>query len=308
MGADSREAARASGGSRRSRAIRRVGPRPGDRRVAEARWRWALAGFGALLLGTWTVAWATGGSVRPVDPVGAAFGIVATLLLLIAAAYGLRRRAMGPVSRLGLGHARTWLELHVHGSLLFLLAMFLHTGLAWPKGAFSWCLWSVSIWTVLTGLLGLSLQRIVPRLLAAGRGVEVHYDRIPELVGEIRVRAESLVADAGRPVRRLYERRLAPALAAPRRDLTVFFDAGGRHRRLEQIARLHELLEADEGRRLTELEELVQAKLDLDARFTLEQTLRAWLWLHVPASMLLVVLVLVHIGTVVYYGGFFLWS
>lgn len=266
-----------------------------------ARWRNASLGLGLLMVVGWVLAWALRGSVRPGDAVGTTFGILATSWLVLVAAYALRRRMMRAASRFGLGRARAWLWLHVYGGLLFLLAMVLHAGPSWPAGLLSWALWLLSFWTVLTGLFGLLLQRTVPRLLASGSTLEVHYERIPELVAEIRGRAERLAAGADAPVRGLYTRRLAPVLAVPRRNLSVFLDAGGWHRHLEPIDRLRELLPAEERRQVEELETLVEAKLDLDAHYTLQQVLRGWLWLHVPPSALLIVLVILHIGSVIYY-------
>lgn len=271
-----------------------------DRRN-EARWRAFALLLGLVMLIAWLAAGWLRGGVRSGDPVGMTFGIVATAWLVLVALYGVRRRMMGWASRFGLGRARAWLFLHVYGGLLFLLAFVLHAGLAWPTGLLSWALWLLSFWTVLTGLLGLFFQRTVPRLLASGSTLEVNYERIPELVAEIRRRAEHLVADAEAPVRGLYARRLAPVLASPRRDLSVFLDAGGWHRHLDSVVRTQELLSGEERRQVEELEGLVRAKLDLDAHYTLQQVLRGWLWLHVPASALLVALVALHIGAVIYY-------
>ena len=50
-----------------------------------------------------------------------------------------------------------------------------------------------------------------------------------------------------------------------------------------------------------ELEALVRTKLDLDTHYTLQQVLRGWLWLHVPTSALLLVLVAVHVVAMLYF-------
>jgi hypothetical protein len=249
----------------------------------------------------WLVAWVLRGSVRSSDAVGTTYGILAVSWLTLVAAYGVRRRMMRAVTRLGLGRARTWLRLHLYGGLLFLLAVILHAGLGWPAGLMSWALWLLSLWTVLSGFFGLALQRTVPRLLSSSSSLEVNYDRIPELVDEIRQRAESLVAAAEAPVRGLYARSLAPVLAAPRRNLSVLLDSGSWMHHMESVRRLQTLLPGDQRDQIEELERLVRAKLDLDTHYTLQQLLRGWLWLHLPASILLCALVLLHIATVMYY-------
>ncbi|MDA8019181.1 MAG: hypothetical protein MPN21_17210 [Thermoanaerobaculia bacterium] len=229
------------------------------------------------------------------------FGILATLLLLISAAYGMRRRLMGPTTRLGLGKTRTWLRIHLWCGGLFLLALGFHAGFDLPGGLLNKALWMLALWTVASGVLGLAVQRMVPRVLSASAAVEVNYERIPELVDEIRDRAESLSEEAEIPVRNLYRRSLAPILAAPQRNLAVLLDAGSRRRPLDPVDRLQTLLPEDQRHRLDELEALVRTKLDLDTHYTLQQVLRGWLWLHVPTSGLLIVLVGVHVVAMLYY-------
>ncbi len=57
----------------------------------------------------------------------------------------------------------------------------------------------------------------------------------------------------------------------------------------------------DEWKKLNELEQLYRTKLEIDAHYTLQQTLRWWLYFHVPTSLLLLACVLVHIFVVWYY-------
>lgn len=228
-------------------------------------------------------------------------GAIATLLLVVAAAYGARRRLVAAATRHRMGSAHAWLRLHVWIGAAFLLALAVHGGPTLPEGLLSRALWLLSLWTVLSGLLGLAVQRTVPRLLSAAAATEVNYDRIPELVDEIRQRADVLSERAETPVRNLYRRSLAPMLAAPQRNLSVLLEAGGRRRQLDPVHRLQTLLPEEQRHRLDELEALVRTKLDLDTHYTLQQVLRGWLWLHVPTSALLLVLVAVHVASVLYY-------
>ena len=275
------------------------GPRPSRKRAAAAVRRIALpvalvaliarAGY-AVQRGGWSAG----------DWGGVACGFAATVLMVVAAVYGMRRRSPRLASRRRLGSAALWLQVHLYGGALFLFLVALHTGPSLPQGALGWCLWLLALWVVGSGLAGLFLQRAVPQILAAGTATEVNFDRIPELVEALRARAAAVADEADVPVRTLYARSLAPALAAPRRNLGVLLDAGG-GRRLEPIEHLRRLLAADEKARLDELEQLYRTKLDLDTHFTLQQLLRGWLWLHVPTSLALLLLVLLHIGAVVYY-------
>lgn len=262
---------------------------------------WRTASLTVVGCVVWVAAWITAGTVRSGDLVGLVFGGLATAFLLFAALYGARRRTMAKASRMHLGSAQRWLLWHLQSGTIFLVAMILHAGPGWPAGWLSWALWILSIWTVATGFLGLALQRTIPRVLTARSGLEVLYERIPDLVTELRTRAEDLVEKDPSSLRVFYENRLAPVLAGPHRDPLVLLGGGPRARHLEPLEHLRALLPSDEKQRLESLESLIQAKLDLDVHYTLQQTLRGWLWLHVPPSILLLILVAVHILTVLYY-------
>jgi len=266
-----------------------------------AGWRWVfglavIACLVVYVLGV--VLW----EARPGTWLGMSYGIAAAVLLFGAALYGLRRRAMSTVSRWRLGSAAGWLRFHLYGGGLFLLLVLMHTGFRLPTGTWMWWLWLLSLWTAASGLAGRALQLWIPRVLASGLSVEVNYDRIPELVDEIRGRAERLASGCDRSVQRLYGRKIAPVLAAPARSPIFFFDVtGGARSRLKDLDYLAGLLPADERRKLREIERLYRAKLEIDAHYTLQRLLRAWLWIHVPPSLVLAALVLLHVLTVSYY-------
>jgi hypothetical protein len=228
--------------------------------------------------------------------------VAAAVLLLGAALYGLRRRAMRLASRLGLGRARSWLYFHLYGGALFLLLMLMHSGFRLPNGNLTRWLWAASLWTVLSGWIGLILQRWIPRVLASGLSTEVHFDRIPSLVEEIRQQAEELVATCDDAVGSLYARQVAPALVAPRRRWVYFFDiTGGIHARLKDFEYLAGLLPTEEREKLQSLERLYRSKLEIDAHYTLQQALRWWLFGHVPPSLLALLLMLLHVFAIFYY-------
>lgn len=242
------------------------------------------------------------GDIRSGNVWGLSYGAAATLLLLIAAAYGVRRRTMRVATRLGAGPASLWLSMHTFTGTLFLLLVLMHSGFQLPEGWITWGLWLLSIWTVLSGFLGLALQRWIPRRLTSGLTLEVHYDRIPELVDEVRTRAEAIAQECGETVRGFYERRIAGTFEQPSWGWLYFLDiSGGLHRRLREFDFLAERLSAEERERLDRLRRLTAAKSEMDAQFTLQRTLRFWLWLHVPATLVLLALLVIHLFTVFYY-------
>ena len=272
-----------------------------DRARRARRWRFVFV-LAILLCGGLLVANLLLAELRPDNAWGLGYGIAAAVLLLAVALFGGRRRTMRAASRWRLGSSSAWLRFHLYGGALFLLLMLLHSGFGLPNGALTVWLWGLSLWTSLSGAVGLSLQRWIPRMLASGLSIEVLYERIPELVDEIRQRAERLVESASEPIRALYAREVAPALAAPRNRWIYFLDVtGGVRSRLLEFDHLRELLGAEERNKLHELQRLFETKLEIDAHYTLQRPLRWWLYLHVPTSLILVLLVALHVFTVLYY-------
>lgn len=231
-----------------------------------------------------------------------AFGWAAAALLLAVSALGVRKRALALASRLGAGRSELWLAVHLYGGSIFLLLVFLHSDFGWPHGWVTTWLWGLSVWTVATGLLGRALQRWIPRLLTSGLSNEVLYERIPELVVDLRTRSLALAEAGGAEIRDLYERRLADEFEAPRRRWRYFVDiTGGVRERLRPLKYLGARLSEAERTRLDELEGLYRAKLEIDASYTLQQALRSWLWLHLPTSLLLWVFLGLHLWGVLRY-------
>lgn len=232
------------------------------------------------------------------SPWGVSCGSLASLLMVAAALLGVRRRTIPRA----FGRTQTWVQIHVYGGTLSLLLVLMHAGFRWPAGTLERWLLALSLWVAGSGLVGVILRKWLPRVLASGLTTEALYERIPDLAASLRQRGEELTRAAPDPVRDLYRRRLAPLLARPRVRWIYFVDpSGGIANRLREIDYLRERLSLAERERVDELRALVRTKLELDAHLTLQRPLRWWLYLHVPPSLLLLVLVAVHLVTVLYY-------
>ncbi|MGD8396380.1 MAG: hypothetical protein PVF43_13000 [Candidatus Eiseniibacteriota bacterium] len=220
------------------------------------------------------------------------FGAAALAFMLGALLYGARRRTM----RWGAGRTRAWLQFHIYGGILFLLLMLMHSAFQVPDGKLNQWIWGLSLWITASGLLGAIIQRWVPRVITSGLTVEAHYDRIPDLIGDIRQRAQALLATCDDPVQDFYHLNLETAFAGPQPRFIYFMDVtGGIQSRTRGFPYLLRILPADQREKLAELEAFFRTKLELDAQYTLQRALRWWLYLHVPVSMALLVLVAVHV-------------
>jgi hypothetical protein len=236
--------------------------------------------------------------VDPATPWGLAYGGVAAGLLVLACLYSVRRR----LPRRGPLRAHAWLHIHVFAGTFFVLLVLMHSGFRLPAGPLGWALWVLTIWTGLSGAVGLFIQWWIPRALSSGLATELHYDRIPALAASIAERAEQVVATCSDAVRRYYADVMAPIMGPPRARLIYFVDVtGGLQGRIRDFDYLGRFADADEGQRLAELRALMTAKVDADAHYTLQRVLRWWLYGHVPLVGLLLILVTIHVVSILYY-------
>lgn len=233
---------------------------------------------------------------------GLSYGITAAVLMAGAALFGIRRRITQHTKKFSAGRAQTWVQFHVYAGTLSLLLVLMHSGFRLPTGTLTWWLFILSIWVAVSGLFGVFLQKWIPRLLTSGLSIEVIYERIPELIQEIRERSEELLKLCTDPVKEFYRKNIAASLTGPQLKLVYYFDiTGGVQSQIKQFDYLSKVLSADEKSRLEQLESYYKTKLELDAHYTLQKALRWWLYLHVPASLALLLLIGLHIYAVWYY-------
>ncbi len=226
------------------------------------------------------------------------YGILAALLLLAAILYGYRRRTL----QQRWGSSQTWLQCHIYGGGIFLLLVLMHSGFRVPSGIITWSLWALSIWMGASGLLGTLLQKWLPKILASGLSIEVIYERIPELIGDIRQKSEVLVRGCEAPLSDFYRRNIATALQGPQPRLIYFFDiTGGIQTRMRQFNYLHSLLDDRGKTQLALLTEYYKTKLEIDAHYTLQRALRCWLFLHAPLSLAMIILLIFHLYSIFWY-------
>jgi hypothetical protein len=128
------------------------------------------------------------------------------------------------------------------------------------------------------------------------------YERIPELVDQVRERASALAESATDPIRDFYRKGIMRNLRAPRFRPIFYIDiTGGIQSRMRQFDYLRQFLSSDEQVVLDTLRKLYRVKLEMDAQYTLQKALRWWLHIHVPVALVLIILLGVHLYSVFYY-------
>jgi hypothetical protein len=268
------------------------------------KWCGASAGIAALALLAY-VPYARGALNGPSggSAMGLAYGIAGTGLLIYAALLGARKKV--PTWRVG--RAQTWLKGHLWlGTLSFVLIL-LHGGFGFG-GALTTVLMILFSLIGASGVVGLILQHILPRVMTAQAPLETIYEQIDHVAAQLCAEADHLVAIAcgeearerKRPpqaalegsgrLKELYHRELRPLLADARAPRVWASPA----RREALFAQWRILLAEPVHEILGELEAICEERRQLEVQRRLHHWLHGWLFVHVPLSMALLVLTAAH--------------
>lgn len=223
-------------------------------------------------------------------------GYALLVFTFVLAAFNLRKR----LPALPLGSARAWKRAHLAIGAIATALYVQHAGSPYPMGRYEQLLALVFCAVVVSGLLGDFLQRLLPRRLTDVGG-EVIFERIPAEIATLREQAEALVLASVREagsgaLSQYYVESLDWYFRRPRFLLSHLTggNRGGRWIR-DQISALRRYLDEREGRALDQIEALALRKNQLDAHYVLQGALKLWLFVHVPAGMLLVALACWHL-------------
>ena len=269
------------------------------------RWRWAVL----LLLAAACVPFALerrrGGAFQHGgSELGFWYGVVAAALVLLLAAYGLRKRAYA--SRLG--GLEGWLHSHVWLGVAVAVVALLHSGLR-CEDRVAVAAFLLLLAVVGSGLVGAYLYQAVPRRLTAVEG-----DQAPE---EISAELNRLAASMARLTasRSATFRRIHAALARETRPRPwagwrlVFSPGAGAAARAaggRWEALLGQVAE-EEREELRRLLVLARQHRELHRELLLQQRYRnlmdAWLWLHVPLTFALLAVLAAHVAAALYFWG-----
>jgi len=248
---------------------------------------------------------------------GLTFGIVGYALMLYAGLLGARKRV--PTWRIG--RAQTWMRGHLWLGLLSLLLILFHGGFAF-RGPLTLVLMLLFFIVIGSGILGAAIQHYVPNLMTSRVPLETIYEEIPHVRAQLRDEADQLAAAICGPLdgvvqqadevlepaaarttlveiehddrerfREAYLRKVRPYLADPE---TPGAELGDRRRSGETFEALRRLLAEPVHGVLDDLENICEEEQQLSRQIRIYRWLHAWLLVHVPLSIALLVLGGVH--------------
>lgn len=232
---------------------------------------------------------------------GLVLGVLALVLVFVLLYYGVRKRRY----RGGSGSLETWLQSHLYLGILSVFVVLFHSGFRFEDDM-AVAAFAVLALVVLTGLFGAVLYTTLPRVMT-----EVQGDASPEEISDDVHRLRRSMArlaegrsDTFQRIHRGLDLELQP------REWSGWKLVLRPVRRREASGDWTELLrrvEPDEQEDLREMLVRFRQAKELLQRLRLQQRyknlMEAWLYLHVPLSVGLVVLVAAHVVAVVYYRG-----
>jgi hypothetical protein len=264
--------------------------------------RWTLSLVTLLAAGLLAAGWALGRMA--LRPTAMQSGVL--LLSLVTGLILFNARKKLPF--MPLLKASTWLQLHIYIGWLTVVLYALHTGLRWPSGRLGVVLAVLFLVVAVSGVFGLWLSRwIPPRLTRSGESLI--FERIPllrhRLREEARVMAQQAVEDThSTTLADFYLKMLGPYLAAEPGLLSPFLHDDRQHHRVEaELRELRRYLASSEMVLAERLEEIIEAKRNLDQQLAGQRLLKLWLFVHIPLSYGLLVLSLVHGWLALRYSG-----
>ncbi len=246
------------------------------------------------------------------SPLGLIYGGAALAIFIFAALLGWRRSR--PTWKLG--PIKLWLKAHIWLTILTVPLVLFHCGFhgGGPMTEFLMALYAL---VMVSGFWGLALQNILPRLMRDSLAEEVIFEQIPYIRGQLYLQAQEARAKLVE-LAELSEPAMAGKITGPQPEtrpdsiaaLLGFLDEealpfiqtpGPRRSQLRQQRASDELfglmgLQVAEAYRplLGQVRELCDEARRLDRQTRLHRWLHAWLLVHAPASLLLVVVTVWH--------------
>lgn len=221
-------------------------------------------------------------------------------LALLAVVLGLTLfNARKKLPFLPLIRASVWMRIHSYAGWFAAILFLLHIQFRVPRGTLEIALALLFVGVTLSGIVGLSLSRLLPARLTR-HGEEVIFERIPALRLQLRARVEALVVSSvaetdSSTLADFYAARLANYFARPRDWWRhVIGSDGPLHERLIGLAALDRYLNDKERPLAAAIAECIRAKDNLDHSRACQSLLKGWLFTHIPLTHALIIVAVVH--------------
>jgi len=235
------------------------------------------------------------GGPRGGTAIGLMFGITGYALMLFEGLLGARKKV--PVWRLG--KAQSWMRGHIWLGLLTLPLILFHGGFA-MRGPLTFVLMMLFFLVYASGIFGAALQHYLPTRITSRVPLETIYEEIPHVRQQLRQEADDLVNtleamdvehDDKVRFREAYKSSIRPFLEAPSQEGVAL---GDDQRSVTVFESIRRAVPASLHPALGDLESICDEERQLNRQRRMYHWLHVWLLVHVPLSIVLLVLGGVH--------------
>ena len=234
---------------------------------------------------------------------GLTYGVIALALVVLLALFGRRKRAY----RSKVGTLEGWLQAHIALGLLVLLIVLFHTGFRF-NDAVAVSAFVVLVLVVASGIVGAVLYSTVPRLLTDVGG-DLEAEELATQLNGLATGIERLASNRSEAFRAVAQELVSEA--APQRLAGWRLLAKGRPGSRDRIdspdwKRSIARVPGDEQEPLGRMMVLARQRRELELRLLYRQRyknlLDVWLWLHLPLTFVLIILIAAHVVAALYFG------
>jgi len=233
--------------------------------------------------------------------IGLTYGTIGYALILLLAFFGIRKRWY----RSRFGTLEQWLQSHIYLGILALVILLFHTGGRFNDKVAVATLILVGI-VVVSGIFGAVLYVTIPRLLTEVES-ELTVAEISEQLNQLAKQMARIASGHSEPFQRIYKQLLDESMPGWMGGwgLLVSRLARKKGKSATNLPQLLALVPKEEEVELRQLLVVSRQRKELLIRMLFQQryknVLEAWLYIHVPFTIALLVFALVHIAAVFFY-------
>lgn len=232
---------------------------------------------------------------------GLTYGTIGYALILLLAFFGIRKRWY----RSRFGTLEQWLQSHIYLGILALVILLFHTGGRFNDKVAVATLILVGI-VVLSGIFGAVLYVTIPRLLTEVES-ELTVAEISEQLNQLAKQMARIASGHSEPFQRIYNQLLSESMPGWMGGwgLLVSRLARKKAKTATDLPQMLALVPKEEEVELRQMLVVSRQRKELLIRMLFQQRykniLEAWLYIHVPFTIALLVFAIVHIAAAFFY-------
>ncbi len=232
--------------------------------------------------------------------VGLIYGFLSLFMMLFLIYFGVRKRAY----RSRFGTLQEWLHAHIWLGLFSFFVIVAHTGFRF-QDKIAVALFIVISLVISTGILGALLYKTIPRELTEIQS-NLTGQEISDQLNQLSKAMARLSSGKSSPFQRIYYSLQLEAMPGFLAGWKLVFSSARRSERTGDWTGLVGMVEKDEQEELRQLLVASRQQKELHLRLVYQQRYRNildfWLYLHLPLSVAMLVLIVAHVWGVFYYG------